>query len=144
MTEQQLLDQIKADTDRINRILKYKILYPKMSVEELNQRILTCVNALEEIRWVDTVNLEGRWMQIHLFDNEPIYAKFKCYSNDKPGYCLFYGLFDHSKYPEKAYTPIPMDRCMLISEDEGRTLEFANGLNATKNCLIELGAIVNG
>lgn len=144
MTEQLLLDKIKADSNRIQRILDYHIVYPKLSIEDLTKRILYNSNLIEQIRSQSTSKLDGQWMQIHLYDSEPIYAKFKCYSNENPGYGLFYGVLEQAASQEKIYTPIPLDRCMLLSESEGSTLEFANGLNETKNCLLELGAITNG
>lgn len=145
MTKQLLLDKIKADANRIQRILDYHIVYPKLSIDDLTKRILYNSNLIEQLRSSQSMRkLDGQWMQIHLYDSEPIYAKFKCYSNDNPGYGLFYGVLEQVDSQEKIYTPILLDRCMLLSESEGSTLEFANGLNETKNCLLELGAITNG
>ena len=145
MTKQQILDQIKSDIGRIERITNYNILYPKMSIKELTDRIKQYGSALEELdNEKEVTDLNGRWMQIYLFDNEPLYAKFKCSSNTHLGHALFYGLFDYNSPDQKIYTPIPLDRCMLVDDTVGRSLEFANGLNGTKNSLIELGAIVNG
>lgn len=145
MNKQSLLQQIKKDTARLERIVTNDILYPKMSVVELADRISECSKLLEELKDNNGNNdCTGRWLQIHLFDDEPFYAKFKCYSNLQEGYGLFYGIFDYNEDNEKVYKPIPLDRCMFLTEEEGRTLEFANGLNATKRSLIEFGAIING
>lgn len=144
MTEEAVKKQIEQDTKQIMHLTSHNILYPKMPITSLLERIKECTEYLEEVADADQTNIKGKWMQLHLYDDEPIYAKFKCYSKEYPGYALFYGIIDYSNTEEKVYTPIPLERCLPVTNKVGSQLEFANGLNATKNSLAEMGVIPDG